>query len=98
MRNDTNARAQGGPTLFRVGLGSVLRATRIEQRKTLRDISQGANVSLGYLSEIERGSKEVSSEMLAAICHALDTPLWQILMMTARAAADADNKPAPPSA
>ena len=76
--------------LFRVHLGVVLRALRIQQGKTLREVSQGANVSLGYLSEIERGCKEVSSEMLAAICEALGTQLWQVLVMTARVAADPD--------
>ncbi|MCL2464641.1 MAG: helix-turn-helix domain-containing protein [Micrococcales bacterium] len=87
MRNEASAKAPAGPTLFRVSLGVVLRAARTEQHKTLREVSQGANVSLGYLSEIERGSKEVSSEMLAAICQALNLPLWQVLAMTARAAA-----------
>ena len=87
MRNDGSARAHPGPSLLRVTLGAVLRAARAEQHKTLREVSQGANVSLGYLSEIERGSKEVSSEMLASICGALEMPLWQILAMTTRAAA-----------
>jgi len=76
--------------LFRVHLGVVLRAMRIEQNKTLREVSQGANVSLGYLSEIERGCKEISSEMLASVCDALDVPLWQVLVMTARVAAAPD--------
>ena len=72
--------------LFRAYLGAVLRATRTEQGRTLRDVSARANVSLGYLSEVERGSKEVSSEMLAAICEALDVPLWQVMSMTANIA------------
>ena len=79
--------------LFRVHLGVVLRAMRVEQGKTLREISQGANVSLGYLSEIERGCKEVSSEMLAAICEALGEPLWRVLIMTARVAAEPEHVP-----
>jgi transcriptional regulator with XRE-family HTH domain len=49
------------------------------QGKTLRAVSQSARVSLGYLSEVERGQKEASSELLAAICAALDVPLSVIL-------------------
>ena len=49
------------------------------QAKTLRAVSQSARVSLGYLSEVERGQKEASSELLAAICSALDVPLSVIL-------------------
>jgi transcriptional regulator with XRE-family HTH domain len=60
-------------------LGGVLRAHREEQHRTLRDVSRSASVSLGYLSEIERGQKEPSSEMLAAICGALDVELADLL-------------------
>jgi transcriptional regulator with XRE-family HTH domain len=45
----------------------------------LRDVSRDAQVSLGYLSELERGQKEASSELLAAVCNALDTPLSILL-------------------
>lgn len=79
-------------SLLRVHLGLVLRAIRTEQHRTLRGVSQGANVSLGYLSEIERGCKEISSEMLASVCEALDVPLWQVLALTARAAASPDDE------
>ncbi|MDR0504953.1 MAG: helix-turn-helix domain-containing protein [Bifidobacteriaceae bacterium] len=65
--------------LLRNELGGVLRDARIRQRRTLRDVATLAQISLGYLSEIERGQKEASSELLAAICLALEVPLWSIL-------------------
>jgi transcriptional regulator with XRE-family HTH domain len=64
--------------LLRQLLGDVLRRLRIRQGRTLREVSATARVSLGYLSEVERGRKEASSELLAAICAALDTPLSQV--------------------
>lgn len=64
--------------LVRGLLGDVLRRRRMRQGRTLRDVSADARVSLGYLSEIERGQKEASSELLAAICAALDVPLSAI--------------------
>jgi len=60
-------------------LGDVLRRRRMGQGRTLRQVSADARVSLGYISEIERGHKEASSEMLAALCGALDVPLSQVL-------------------
>jgi DNA-binding Xre family transcriptional regulator len=65
--------------LLRRLLGDVLRRHRVLQSRTLRDVSAAAGVSLGYLSEIERGRKEASSELLAAICTALDVPLSDVL-------------------
>jgi transcriptional regulator with XRE-family HTH domain len=65
--------------LFRRLLGEVLRSRRIRQGRTLRQVSAEARVSLGYVSEIERGQKEASSELLASICAALDVPLSEIL-------------------
>jgi transcriptional regulator with XRE-family HTH domain len=65
--------------LLRKVIGDVLRARRLAQRRTLREVSTAANVSLGYLSEIERGHKEASSELLAAICDALGTGLSDVL-------------------
>ena len=65
--------------LFRRLLGEVLRSRRIRQGRTLRQVSAEARVSLGYISEIERGHKEASSELLASICAALDVPLSEIL-------------------
>jgi transcriptional regulator with XRE-family HTH domain len=64
--------------LLRQLLGDVLRRLRVRQGRTLREVSASARVSLGYLSEVERGRKEASSELLAAICAALDTPLSQV--------------------
>ena len=61
--------------LMRQVIGEELRRRRNEQARTLRDVSRDAQVSLGYLSELERGQKEASSELLAAVCSALDTPL-----------------------
>lgn len=66
-------------TLLRTHVGSVLRAARTAQKRTLRDVAGEARVSLGYLSEVERGQKEASSELLNAICLALGTSLAQIL-------------------
>lgn len=65
--------------LLRVEIGDALRSVRRRQGRTLRDVSTGASVSLGYLSEIERGQKEASSELLSAICEALDLPLSALL-------------------
>lgn len=65
--------------LFRRFLGDVLRGHRVDQGLTLRQLSQEARVSLGYISEIERGQKEASSELLASLCDALDLPLSDVL-------------------
>src|SRR3954470_18475995 len=66
-------------TLLRTQLGDTLRGHRLRQRRTLRDVSGRARVSLGYLSEVERGQKEASSELLASICDALDLELADLL-------------------
>ena len=65
--------------LVRRLLGDVLRQQRLSQGRTLRDVSAEARVSLGYISEIERGQKEASSECLGAICSALDLPLSVVM-------------------
>ena len=65
--------------LLRRVIGDALRARRQAQHRTLREVSTAANVSLGYLSEIERGQKEASSELLAAICEALGARLSEVL-------------------
>jgi transcriptional regulator with XRE-family HTH domain len=67
-------------TLLRTQLGNSLRSHRLRQRRTLRDVSGAARVSLGYLSEVERGQKEASSELLASICDALDLELADLLV------------------
>lgn len=65
--------------LFRRLLGDVLRAQRMRRGMTLREVSAEARVSLGYISEIERGQKEASSELLSSLCSALDMPLSAVL-------------------
>jgi transcriptional regulator with XRE-family HTH domain len=65
--------------LLRQHLGDELRRQRQRQGLTLRQVSASARVSLGYLSEVERGQKEASSELLASICGALEVPLSQLV-------------------
>src|ERR1700755_3111169 len=67
------------PPLVREVIGDVLRRARTSQGRTLREVTDSARVSLGYLSEVERGRKEASSELLTAICGALDIPLSEVL-------------------
>ena len=64
--------------VLREVVGGTLRAVRMRQSRTLREVSASARVSLGYLSEVERGQKEPSSELLAAICGALDVELSEV--------------------
>lgn len=70
--------------LLREALGDELRRLRNDQGRTLREVSTSARVSLGYLSEVERGQKEASSELLAAICDALATPVGTVLTEVGR--------------
>jgi transcriptional regulator with XRE-family HTH domain len=74
--------------LLRTVLGGVLRRIRQEQGRTLADVAQAARVSLPYLSELERGRKEASSEVLAAICDALRVELADLLTEVGRHLAD----------
>lgn len=69
--------------LLREAVGERLRRARTGQSRTLRDVSRAARVSLGYLSEVERGQKEASSELLSSICGALDLPLPELLVTVA---------------
>ncbi len=64
--------------VLRQVVGDTLRGVRLRQRRTLREVSAAARVSLGYLSEVERGQKEPSSELLASICRALDVELSEL--------------------
>ena len=66
-------------SLLRSAIGIVLRRLRHQQGRTLQDVAEAAGVSLPYLSEIERGRKEASSEILAAICRALGVALTELL-------------------
>jgi len=79
--------------LLRRVIGDALRARRQGQHRTLREVSTAANVSLGYLSEIERGQKEASSELLAAICDALGTQLSDVLRQASDTMALAEQLP-----
>ncbi len=83
--------------LLRRSLGDVLRSLRMQQGLTLRDLSAAARVSLGYISEIERGQKEASSELLASLCGALDLPLSDVLrdVSDAIAVEEAATRPVP---
>ncbi|MCS5717518.1 helix-turn-helix transcriptional regulator [Herbiconiux sp. CPCC 205763] len=86
--------------LLRHAIGHVLRRIRLERRLTLRDLAAGSRVSVPYLSEIERGRKEVSSEILATVCRVLDLSLAELLDAVSRelgaAAAPADTGSAVP--
>ncbi len=82
------------PVLVRELIGETLREERMTQGRTLREVSKEARVSLGYLSEVERGQKEASSELLASICSALDLPLSVILNVVSEKMADAEQSAA----
>jgi transcriptional regulator with XRE-family HTH domain len=69
--------------LLRSHIGQSLRTARIAQKRTLRDVARQARVSLGYLSEVERGQKEASSELLNSICLALNLSLSTVLVEVA---------------
>lgn len=65
--------------LVRQEIGDVLRDLRQQQGQTLRQVASRASVALGYLSEVERGQKEASSEILASVAEALDVPISMIM-------------------
>ncbi len=81
--------------LLREELGEVLREARTSQGRTLRQVSSQASISLGYLSELERGEKEASSELLASVCTALGVPLSGVLAEVATRVARAEERSAP---
>ena len=66
-------------TLLRTYVGGALRTARLSQSRSLREVAKSARVSLGYLSEVERGQKEPSSELLNSICDALGITLTSLL-------------------
>ncbi|KFI93446.1 helix-turn-helix protein [Bifidobacterium saguini DSM 23967] len=68
---------------LREAIGHVLRELRTRDRRTLREVSEKAGVSLGYLSEVERGQKEASSELLSSIADSLGVSTAQMLRMVA---------------
>jgi len=69
--------------LLREALGAALRSFRADQGITLRELAKASRVSPGYLSELERGRKEVSSELLASVCHALGASVADVLIEAA---------------
>jgi transcriptional regulator with XRE-family HTH domain len=82
--------------LLRRLVGEVLRRHRLRQSRTLRDVSAAARGSLGYLSEVERGQKEASSELLSAICAALDVSLADVLREVSDDLAAIERRPLAP--
>lgn len=65
--------------LYRTALGVVLKDLRTEQGSQLRDVANKAYISYGYLSEIERGKKEVTSGIMFKLCEALDSNVPDVL-------------------
>lgn len=65
--------------LVRQEIGDVLRDFRLQKGQTLRQVASRATVALGYLSEVERGQKEASSEILASLADALEVPISVIM-------------------
>jgi transcriptional regulator with XRE-family HTH domain len=80
--------------ILRTVIGDELRRQRLDQGRTLREVSSQARVSLGYLSEVERGQKEASSELLSAICGALEVPLSRVLESVSEQVADEESQAA----
>ncbi|MEJ5946111.1 helix-turn-helix transcriptional regulator [Pseudokineococcus basanitobsidens] len=90
--------AATAPPLLRVLVGQRLRRARTHRGLTLRDVAARADVSIGHLSQVERGLCEVSSEVLAAVCRALGLPLAALLRgvvvdLTVAAGEDGDAVP-----
>jgi transcriptional regulator with XRE-family HTH domain len=81
--------------VLRTLLGEALRTTRLSQDRTLREVSSAAQVSLGYLSEVERGQKEASSELLASICRALGVRLSDVLREVSESLSVLEPQPLP---
>ncbi len=81
--------------VLRTLIGEALRAIRLRQSRTLREVSSAAGVSLGYLSEVERGQKEASSELLASICRALGVRLSDVLRDVSESLSAVEPEPVP---
>lgn len=94
-RGGMNTTTRAGVPLLRTEIGDVLRTIRQAQGRTLREVSGEAQVSLGYLSEVERGQKEASSELLQAISRALGVPLWMVLREVADRLAEVEGMDVP---
>ncbi|MEU1128232.1 helix-turn-helix transcriptional regulator [Streptomyces sp. NPDC005899] len=67
--------------LWRDVVGEVLRRERLAQERTLKDVAEAARISMPYLSEVERGRKEASSEVLAAAARSLGLGLGELLYL-----------------
>ena len=80
---------------LREAVGNALRRRRQAQGRTLREVAAAAGVSLTYLSEVERGRKEASSEVLEAVCAALGLVLAELLFEVAETLAVAEAAPIP---
>ena len=91
----TDVQNQLSQALLREEMGDVLREYRQRQGRTLREVSSDARVSLGYLSEVERGQKEASSELLESIAKALNVPLSHVLRLVADRMDIAAGRPTP---
>jgi ribosome-binding protein aMBF1 (putative translation factor) len=76
---DRRSDRRSEPATLRTVVGDVLRAERHTQDRTLADVARRAAVSLSYLSEVERGRKEISSDLLVAVGDALDLTLVEVL-------------------
>ena len=83
-RTDAASRSAPADPLWRELVGQVLRSERVERHRTLQQVAERAGVSPQYLSEVERGRKDPSSEMLQAIAGALDLSVRELAVRTAR--------------
>lgn len=92
-----SGRKAGHMIVLRQVIGDELRRRRQDQGRTLREVSGAAAVSLGYLSEVERGQKEASSELLAAICGALEVSMSDVLASVSFEVARAETAEPEPS-
>jgi transcriptional regulator with XRE-family HTH domain len=90
------AESSKAPPLLRRLVGDALRDYRVGQGRTLRDVAAAARVSVPYLSELERGRKEASSEVLAAVCRGLDVRLSDLLEQVRRELVAAEQPMATP--
>ncbi|GLK16424.1 helix-turn-helix domain-containing protein [Herbiconiux flava] len=84
--------------LLRHAIGHVLRRLRLERGLTLRRLAERSRISLPYLSEIERGRKEASSEILATLCRVLDVSAGELLTSSAAVLAEDDSRSTRPVA
>lgn len=71
-------------------IGDSIRTARMEKSMTLRDLSAKSHISLGYLSEVERGTKEVSSVVLDCVAQGLGLPLYEIIEEASRKMRDSE--------